>query len=140
MGDYFGHWINIGAQMTKEQQPRFFHVNWFRKDGGKFLWPGFGENSRVLEWIFNRCDCPDDTGAVQTPVGKVPAEGALNLDGLDMDEDRLKKVMHVDYKQWLLEARAHTEFLEQFGDRLPAEMLVENKKLQDALADYAGED
>ena len=83
MGDYFGHWLEIGEHGDADKLPRIFYVNWFRKDAdGRFLWPGFGENSRVLEWAFRRCDGAAE--AVETPIGLVPAAGALDLDGLDV--------------------------------------------------------
>ena len=120
LGDYMAHWLKIGRTEGAEL-PRIFYVNWFRKgDDGSFLWPGFGENSRVLEWVFRRCD--DAAEAVETPIGLVPAEGDLNVDGLDIDADDLAEVMRVDSEQLreqLPQIRAH---LEQFGEALPAEM------------------
>ena len=83
MADYFGHWLEIGRASDGAELPKIFHVNWFRKDDdGKFLWPGFGENSRVLEWVFRRCDGEGET--VDTPLGLLPAEGEINTEGLDI--------------------------------------------------------
>jgi len=87
MADYFEHWLDIGRKGDTDKLPRIFHVNWFRKDAdGKFIWPGFGENSRVLEWIFRRCD--GEAEAVDTPIGRVPAPGSLKTDGLDLPDER----------------------------------------------------
>ena len=89
MADYFEHWLEIGAQRDADKLPQVFYVNWFRKDDdGKFLWPGFGENSRVLEWVFRRCDGEGE--AVETPIGLVPAPGDLDTDGLDLDAGALR--------------------------------------------------
>ena len=94
MADYFGHWLTIGPR-APEQLPRIFVVNWFRKDAdGKFLWPGFGENSRVLEWVFRRCDGEGET--VETPIGLVPAEGELDLDGLEISDEAMRELLTVD--------------------------------------------
>ena len=94
MAEYFAHWLKMGER-EGAQLPKIFYVNWFRKGAdGRFLWPGFGENSRVLEWVFRRCD--GDAEAVETPIGLVPAEGDLNTEGLDIDPDDLAEVLRVD--------------------------------------------
>src|SRR5207302_9992808 len=96
-----------------------FYVNWFRKDAdGKFLWPGYGENSRVLEWVFRRCD--DAAEAVETPIGLVPAEGALNTDGADVTPEALAELLTVDAEAVSAELPQVEEHLAKFGDRLPA--------------------
>ncbi len=95
MADYFQHWLDIGARGDADKLPKIFYVNWFRKDDdGKFIWPGFGENSRVLEWVFRRCNGESDT--VETPIGLVPAPGELNLDGLDISDEAMDELLAVD--------------------------------------------
>jgi phosphoenolpyruvate carboxykinase (GTP) len=117
MADYMGHWLSI-AEREGAQLPKVFYVNWFRKDAdGKFLWPGFGENSRVLEWIFRRCDGEGEV--VETPIGLVPASGDLNVDGLDLADGALEELLAVDREALRDELPQTAEFLAQFGDRLP---------------------
>ncbi len=117
MADYFAHWLKT-AEREGAQLPRVFHVNWFRKDAdGKFLWPGFGENSRVLEWIFRRCE--DAAGAIESPIGLLPAEGAINTEGLDISEEAMRDLLSVDedlVRQQLPQLKEH---LAKFGDKLP---------------------
>jgi phosphoenolpyruvate carboxykinase (GTP) len=118
MADYFEHWLEIGRKGDADKLPRIFYVNWFRKDDeGKFLWPGFGENSRVLEWVFRRCD--GDADAVETPIGNVPAEGALNVDGLDLSDEQLRDLLTVDEGTLRAELTQVREHLAKFGDNLP---------------------
>jgi phosphoenolpyruvate carboxykinase (GTP) len=120
MADYFGHWLGL-AREHSGRMPRIFVVNWFRKDpDGKFLWPGYGENSRVLEWIFRRCD--GDAEAVETPIGLVPAEGEINLDGLEVGDDAMRELLTVDAAKVRRQLPQVEEFLSQFGDRLPGEI------------------
>ena len=91
MADYFQHWLDIGARGDDDKLPKIFYVNWFRKDeDGKFIWPGFGENSRVLEWVFRRCN--GESEAVETPIGLVPAEGELNIEGLDVSAEAMREL------------------------------------------------
>jgi phosphoenolpyruvate carboxykinase (GTP) len=120
MGDYFRHWLEIGRR-DGAKLPKVFYVNWFRKDAdGRWLWPGFGENSRVLEWVFRRCD-----GAVEaadTPIGRVPLAGSLDTDGLDIPEADLEELLKVDPEEWKLEIGPIREFYARFGDRLPEEL------------------
>ncbi len=131
MADYFKHWLNIG-RTEGSQLPRIFFVNWFRKDDeGKFVWPGFGENSRVLEWVFRRCE--GKAGAVETPIGLLPAEGDLNLDGLDLSPAALTMLLSVDeeaVKGELPQIEAH---LARFGDDLPAEIRQQFEALKERL-------
>jgi phosphoenolpyruvate carboxykinase (GTP) len=121
MADYFQHWLDVGAKGDADKLPKIFYVNWFRKDSdGKFIWPGFGENSRVLEFVFRRCNGEGETR--ETPIGLVPAEGELNIDGLDLSSDDLEELLHVDenaLKEELDQVRDH---LAKFGDKLPAEI------------------
>jgi phosphoenolpyruvate carboxykinase (GTP) len=132
MGDYFAHWVNIGNEHDESKLPRIFCVNWFRKDeNGKFLWPGFGENSRVLEWVFRRCD--DDAEAVETPIGKVPARQSLNVDGLDLSESALEQLLSVDAELVREELPAQHQHLAKFGDNLPQELRDELTALEERL-------
>jgi phosphoenolpyruvate carboxykinase (GTP) len=120
MGDYFAHWLKAGER-EGAQLPRIFYVNWFRKDeDGKFLWPGFGENSRVLEWVFRRCDGEGET--VKSPIGLLPAEGEIDTDGLGLSDEQMRELLTVDaelLKQQMPQVREH---LERFGERLPDEL------------------
>jgi len=131
MGDYFRHWLEVGKR-EGAVLPRVFYVNWFRKDAdGGFLWPGFGENSRVLEWIFRRCEGRAE--AIESPIGLLPAEGAIDIDGLDISEEAMRELHDVDVelvKSQLPQMRAH---LEQFGDRLPAEIAAQLDALEQRL-------
>jgi phosphoenolpyruvate carboxykinase (GTP) len=121
MGDYFRHWLRIGEQADASKLPRIFYVNWFRKDSdGGFLWPGFGENSRVLEWIFRRCEGTAE--AVETPIGLVPAPGSLKTEGLDVSEEDLAELLRVDPEEWKVELPAIHQHFARFGDQLPGEL------------------
>jgi phosphoenolpyruvate carboxykinase (GTP) len=133
MADYWGHWLEIGRR-EGAKLPKIFYVNWFRKDleSGKFLWPGFGENSRVLEWVFRRCD--DAVEAADTPIGRVPTPGSLNTDGLDMPEDELEQILAVDAEQWKAEIPPIREFFAEFGDRLPSELTAQLDALEERLS------
>jgi aspartate/methionine/tyrosine aminotransferase len=116
MGDYFEHWLDMGKRMAKP--PRIFHANWFRADeDGEFLWPGFGENLRVIEWILARCRGEAD--AVKTPIGYVPAPDSLDLTGLDLSRDALDQLLAVNRDDWYEETDNIVAFFHQFGDRLP---------------------
>ena len=117
MGAYFQHWIRAG-QAQGATLPRAFYVNWFRKDeSGSFLWPGFGENSRVLAWIFRRLDGEAD--AVDTPIGRVPAPGALDTDGLEISAEDVEVLLSVDPEDWKNELPSIHEYYATFGERLP---------------------
>jgi len=121
MADYFAHWLEIGRR-DGAQLPKLFTVNWFRKDpdSGEFLWPGFGDNSRVLKWIFERCD--GDAEAVETPVGLLPTRDALDLDGVEVSAEAMDEVLKVDLDEWREEIGLTREFFDEFGDKLPAEL------------------
>jgi phosphoenolpyruvate carboxykinase (GTP) len=121
MADYFAHWLEIGRR-DGAKLPKLFTVNWFRKDldSGEFLWPGFGDNSRVLKWIFERCD--GDAEAVETPVGLLPTRDALDLDGVDVSAEAMDAVLKVDLDEWREEIGLIREFFDEFGDKLPAEL------------------
>jgi phosphoenolpyruvate carboxykinase (GTP) len=128
MADYWGHWLNMGNK-EGAQLPKIYYVNWFRKDeDGKFIWPGFGENSRVLEWIFNRCDGTAE--AVETPIGNLPAADTLNFDGLHLSESQKQQLLNVDVNGWLNEIPLIHEYYDQFGTHLPEALRDEVKKLQ----------
>jgi len=118
-GDYWQHWLDVGAKLSKA--PRIFHVNWFRRDaGGKFLWPGFGENLRVLDWVLRRC--AGTIGANETAIGNLPLAADLNLQGLEVSAAALKQLLAVEPGLWKKEMAEVGKYLEQYGSRLPAEM------------------
>jgi phosphoenolpyruvate carboxykinase (GTP) len=132
MADYFTHWLEVGAAGDAEKLPKLFYVNWFRKgENGKFLWPGFGENSRVLEWVFKRCAGQGD--AVETPIGLLPTPDAIPSEGLDVAPEDMAKLLEVDVEGWrndLASIRAHYDKL---GERMPAELLDELGQLEKRL-------
>ena len=136
MGDYFQHWVNIGAKADQDKLPKIFYVNWFRKDDnndklpGGFMWPGYGDNSRVLAWIFDRCNGKDNF--VDTAIGYMPKEGALNLDGLDeVYKANIPAITSVDKEGWLKEIEdIRTKHYPKFGSHLPAELSAELDKLE----------
>ena len=126
MADYFGHWLAMADRVRN--LPLVFHVNWFRRDaGGKFLWPGFGQNIRVLMWILDRIRGKGK--GVETPLGYVPSSDALYLDGLDLSADALHQLLEVDRDTWRAEWQEQKEFFNQFGDRLPVEILRQHDAL-----------
>ena len=132
MADYFAHWLGLGRREGLVL-PRIFYVNWFLKDpsDGRFLWPGFGENARVLEWVFRRCD-----GAVEaqdTPIGRVPTAGALNTDGLSLSADDLAELLRVDPAEWLREIGPIREFYASLGEKLPGELMAQLDALEERL-------
>jgi phosphoenolpyruvate carboxykinase (GTP) len=132
MADYFRHWLSVGER-SGAKLPKLFYVNWFRKgDDGKFLWPGFGENSRVLEWIFRRCD--DAAEAVDTPIGRVPAPGALDTEGLSISSEDVEELLHVDPEQWKAQLPQMREHFARFGDRLPDELRSQLEALEERLS------
>ncbi|MDA8408818.1 MAG: phosphoenolpyruvate carboxykinase (GTP) [Treponema sp.] len=133
MGDYFGHWLDVGAT-PGAILPKFFYVNWFRKGkDGKFLWPGYGENSRILKWVFERCDARGDEGAVETPLGLVPARESLDVSGLTIDAPVLDELLSVDRDAWLAELPGIGEYYNSFGEHLPAGLRAELDKLGERL-------
>jgi len=134
MGDYFGHWLSLGAAAPDPAKlPRLFYVNWFRKDAsGRYVWPGFGENSRVLKWIVERLS--GDAAAVATPVGNLPAPGALDLDGLRLSQADLDLLLTVDAKDWKVEADRMPEFFRMFGEHLPERLWELHQDLIDRLS------
>src|SRR5581483_4088620 len=134
MGDYFAHWLEIGSATDAGKLPKLFWVNWFRRgDDGSFLWPGFGENSRVLKWILERVT--GEGQAVDTPIGRVPAPGALDTTGLDLDPGVLTELTTVDKESWRRELPQMEAHYESFGERLPGALNDQLKALEKRLAD-----
>ena len=131
MGDYWTHWLEMGKKTPKA--PKIFHVNWFRPDDeGHFVWPGFGDNMRVLLWILARCE--DKVSAQETPIGYVPNPEDINLEGLDIDRETLVSLLDVDKELWLEDCKGIREFYKQVGDRVPAEMYDELAALEARLS------
>ncbi|MCC6746718.1 MAG: phosphoenolpyruvate carboxykinase (GTP) [Deltaproteobacteria bacterium] len=128
MGDYFAHWLKTG-QRTGVQLPRIYYVNWFRKDDkGRFLWPGYGDNIRVLKWVFERLEGMEH--ATKTPIGMVPSEGAIDVSGLDLQRDAMTELLNVDPAAWRKELPGMREYFGQFGSRLPAGLSDEVNALE----------
>jgi len=125
MADYWGHWLDIGEK-SGARLPRIYYVNWFRKsEGGDFLWPGYGENSRVLQWIFDRCE--GTAKAAETPIGNLPDRDGIDVSGLDVSEEDMAELLRVDVDGWLAEVPQVEEYYGRFGKHLP-------KALRDELA------
>nr|WP_157547102.1 phosphoenolpyruvate carboxykinase (GTP) [Microbacterium paraoxydans] len=133
MADYFGHWLKVGRGLRFDRAPRIFQVNWFRRGAdGRFLWPGFGDNSRVVDWIIRRV--AGDVPAVDSPIGRLPRVEDLNLDGLDIPAEDLDELFSVDPEAWKAEADLTEEFYDTFGDRVPAALRTELASLRYRLA------
>jgi phosphoenolpyruvate carboxykinase (GTP) len=131
-GDYFKHWLTIGKEHDESKLPKVFFVNWFRKDeNGKFLWPGFGDNSRVLTWIIGRIEGTKD--AAETPIGLVPTMSALDTDGLDIDDAQLSKVLAVDADEWRAEIPLIEEWFAKIGEKTPSTLINELDALKTRL-------
>ena len=133
MGDYFEplarRW---GRTRAATRCRKIFYVNWFRKgDDGKFLWPGYGDNSRVLKWIFDRCE--GTAKAIETPIGNLPADGDLDLDGLDLDPEDLRELLAVESEGWLAELPMIREYYESFGAKMPKELVAQLDALKSRL-------
>lgn len=132
MGDYFSHWLNIGAKSSEDKLPKIFYVNWFRKSkDGKWLWPGFGDNSRVLKWVFERTE--DTAEAVETSIGYLPTPEAIDTNGLDVSAEDMQELLSVNKEEWLKEAAAVREYYAKFGDKLPQELNQELDALEQRL-------
>ena len=130
IGDYFKHWLDMGKRIPKP--PKIFNVNWFRTGAdGKFLWPGYGENLRALLWILQRCEGAGK--AVETPIGYIPPEDALDINGLNIRPETMKELLNIDKTAWLEEAAGQKKFFDTIGDRLPQEMTQEWKGLNQRL-------
>jgi phosphoenolpyruvate carboxykinase (GTP) len=132
MADYWGHWLRIGAR-ARAVLPRIYYVNWFRKHaGGGYMWPGFGQNSRVLKWIFERCE--GTAGAIESPIGNLPMPGGIDLQGLNgFAPEDLRELLRVDVQGWLAEVRGVRDYYETFGTRVPAELIAELGALEQRL-------
>ena len=128
--DYWRHWLSFSKQ--SQNLPKIFHVNWFRKNDQGFLWPGFGENLRVLDWIIQRCQNKID--AKETPIGYVPIKGDIDTSGLDIADENLDALFTIDPDQWLAEMNEIKEYFNEFGERLPKQLLNEHAKVVDSLS------
>ena len=134
MADYWGHWLKVGEATSPEKLPKIYQVNWFRKDAdGGWLWPGYGENSRVLAWIIDRVNGVG--GGVETPIGIAPAPGALFLDGLDLSDEQYAELFKVDPDSWLSECILTEEYFGMFGQAVPAELYAQLEVLRENLED-----
>jgi phosphoenolpyruvate carboxykinase (GTP) len=134
MADYFQHWLEMGKRIP--HPPKIFHVNWFRKSADEsFLWPGFGDNVRVLKWILERVE--GRGGAQETPIGYVPSRNALTLDGLHITAEAVQELLRVDPEDWEQELADSKEFFQKFGDRLPHELRDEHAKVAGRLGSAA---
>jgi phosphoenolpyruvate carboxykinase (GTP) len=132
MADYWAHWLSFKQRTDTAKLPRIFYVNWFRKSGdGRWLWPGFGENSRVLEWVFERCAGSGE--AVESPIGYLPAPGAIPIDGLDISDEDMAELLRVDVDEWRAEVPDIEKYYDEFGDHLPASLRSELERLRDRL-------
>jgi phosphoenolpyruvate carboxykinase (GTP) len=133
MADYWGHWLKVGKSTQADKLPKIFQVNWFRKNAeGKFIWPGFGDNSRVLAWIIGRLD--GDVDAIETPIGRLPKIEDLNLDGLDISDETITELFKVDAASWTAEADLTQEYFEQFGEHTPKELFAQLDGLKQRLS------
>jgi phosphoenolpyruvate carboxykinase (GTP) len=129
--DYWQHWLNVGSKLKRA--PRIYHVNWFRRDAqNKFLWPGYGENLRVLEWMLDRC--AGKAGAVESPIGNLPRAEDLNTQGLNVSADAMRALLTVDPAMWRKEVTDFRAYLGKYGDRIPAEMVQELDETEKRLA------
>jgi phosphoenolpyruvate carboxykinase (GTP) len=128
-GDYFAHWIEVGKNADAVKLPKIFYVNWFRRDAdGGFLWPGFGENIRVLKWAIERIE--GRAAGVDTPIGRIPAPDALDVDGLEMTPEQLSQALAVDAEQWRAEIPAIEEWFDKIGDKVPTSLRDELASLK----------
>jgi phosphoenolpyruvate carboxykinase (GTP) len=134
MADYFGHWLKIGASADASKLPKLFWVNWFRKSPeGKFLWPGFGDNSRVLKWVLERVS--GDSTAVETAIGRVPTPDAIDVTGLDIDPTTLDQLLQVDNESWRQEIPLIEGHYNSLGDHLPHELKDQLAALEKRLSE-----
>lgn len=132
IGDYLQHWLDMESKTDPDKLPKIFYVNWFRKDeDGKFIWPGFGENSRVLKWIFERVT--GEGKAVETPIGYMPTIDAIDTEGLDISEEAMKELLSVNKEEWLKEVEDIRKYYATFGDKLPAELVRQLDALEERL-------
>ena len=132
MGDYFQHWLDIGKKTSPDKLPKIFHVNWFRKESGKFIWPGFGDNIRVLKWIFERLE--GKTSSQLTPIGYIPSIHELDTTGLTITSNELQQLLKVDPQAYLQEVNHVRKYHSQFGNRLPHQLKMELNHLEERLS------
>ncbi len=133
MGDYWNHWLEVGHQASRP--PAVFQVNWFRRDSqGHFIWPGFGQNMRVLRWIYQRLHGQSDSDAVETPLGYVPTAAAIGAMEAGLNSEQSKQLLQVDRDEWKHEAEDHAQYLSQFGDHLPGLLREEQRSLAKRLS------
>ena len=133
MGDYFNHWLNIGKEADQDKLPKIFYVNWFRKDeNGNFVWPGFGENIRVLKWIFERTE-RNNNNAVKTEIGFLPAKGGIDISGLDISENEMEMLFSIQKDKWKAEVEDIENYFKIFGDKLPKGLKEELDNLEKRL-------
>jgi phosphoenolpyruvate carboxykinase (GTP) len=132
MADYWGHWLTVGKATDPEKLPRIYSVNWFRKDAdGAFMWPGYGENSRVLAWIVDRLEGLAE--ADETPIGRLPKPGGIDVTGLDISDETMAELFRVDNASWLAEAELTGDYFDQFGDKVPAELRTQLETIKTRL-------
>ncbi len=135
MGDYFAHWLKIGKNADDEKLPRIFYVNWFRKNkNGEFIWPGYSDNIRVLKWILERVS--GSNNVVKTPIGYLPKEDAIDVNGLFINKEELKSILSINRKEWVEEALEIENYYKKFGDTLPQELTAELNALKERLNNY----
>jgi phosphoenolpyruvate carboxykinase (GTP) len=129
VGDYLQHWLKLGQEHDQSKLPRIFYVNWFRRGAdGKFLWPGYGENSRVIKWAIEQIEGAD--GSVETPIGLAPKPGSLDVDGLDVSAEDIQTALHVDSEEWKQEIPLIEEWFAKIGDKLPSQLVSQLEKLK----------
>jgi phosphoenolpyruvate carboxykinase (GTP) len=137
MADYWGHWLDMGRRASNP--PLIFQVNWFRRDEeGRFIWPGFGQNMRVLRWVYQQVRGRNGTESRETPIGIVPTAAALGASELGLSDRQVETLLSVDREAWLAEVEDHATFLEQFGDRLPLEIRRQHQALDERLSATRG--
>lgn len=137
MAKYWQHWLNIGEKKGA-QLPNIYYVNWFRKDeNGKFMWPGFGDNSRVLKWVFERC--AGTAEAVETPIGNIPTSESIDFSGLDIDDAAKAKLLEVEVDGWLQEIPLISEYYDKFGDLVPDVLRIQLSEMQARLEGTASD-
>jgi phosphoenolpyruvate carboxykinase (GTP) len=134
MADYFAHWLKIGTTADSTKLPKIFYVNWFRRSAeGKFLWPGFGDNSRVLAWVFDRVNGAGE--AVESPIGYIPATGAIDVSGLGISDAEMTELLAVDPEEWRAEVPSIEAHFAEFGDRIPDALRDELSALEKRLSE-----
>ena len=131
ISDYLQHWLEVGGKTDEDKLPKIFYVNWFRKDGDRWLWPGFGDNSRVLKWIVERSEGKGE--AIKTPIGYLPTPDAIDVSGLDISEDDMKELLYVNKEEWLAEVESIKKHYENYGEKIPKELIKQLNALEERL-------